>query len=179
MKIEELMTRRVVACRPDTDLAHVARLMWENDCGCVPVVDAEDRVVGVVTDRDICMGAQFQGRSLGELRTNACMASTVTTCRPDDTVESVVRLMGSKRVRRIPVTDAGGRLLGIVSMGDFVDAAAGSGKGAKGLQEALLEGLAGIYQRPAREEIVPQAPPSSRVERNAPARRREKKRAKK
>ena len=84
MKIEDVMTRRVVAARADTDLAHVARLMWENDCGSVPVVDAEDKVVGMVTDRDACMGAYFNGRSLRELRAAGCMASEMTTCRPED-----------------------------------------------------------------------------------------------
>jgi CBS domain-containing protein len=53
MKIEDVMTRRVVAARADTDLSHVARLMWDNDCGSVPVVDAEDKVVGILTDRDL------------------------------------------------------------------------------------------------------------------------------
>jgi CBS domain-containing protein len=177
MKIEELMTRRVVACRPETDLAHVARLMWENDCGCVPVVDAEDRVVGIVTDRDICMGAQFQGRPLSELRASACMASAVTSCRPTDSAESVARLMGEKRVRRIPVTDAGGRLLGIVSVGDFFGA--GARKASKELQGAIVVGLTAIYASPARDEIVPAAPAAGdRVQRKEAPRRTQKKRAK-
>lgn len=176
MKIEELMTRRVVACRPDTDLAHVARLMWENDCGSVPVVDAEDRVVGIVTDRDICMGAQFQGRPLSELRASACMASAVTSCRPTDSAESVARLMGEKRVRRVPVTDAGGRLLGIVSVGDFLGASAS--KSGKGLQGAIVEVLTTICARPARDEIVPAPPAERRAERAGVRPKGEKKRAK-
>src|SRR5688572_14331171 len=105
MKIEDVMTRRVVAARADTDLAHVARLMWENDCGSVPVVDAEDKVVGMVTDRDACMGAYFNGRSLRDLRAAGCMASEMTTCRPQDRVTEIVEIMGARRVRRIPVTD--------------------------------------------------------------------------
>lgn len=177
MKIEELMTRRVVACRPDTDLGHVARLMWENDCGCVPVVDAEDRVVGIVTDRDIAMGAQFQGRALSELRASACMASAVTSCRPTDSAESVARLMGEKRVRRVPVTDAAGRLLGIVSLGDFLGASA-RGKSGKELQGTVVEILTAICARPTRDEIVPAAPAERRAERTRVPPKREKKRAK-
>src|SRR5262245_28720058 len=124
MKIEELMTRRVVAARADTDLAHVARLMWDNDCGCVPVVDAEDKVVGIVTDRDVCMSAYFGGRELRELRASGCMASELLTCRPGEPAANVVRRMGERKVRRALVTDEQGHLVGLVSLGDLFNAAA-------------------------------------------------------
>src|ERR1700752_1002604 len=112
MKTEDVMTRRVVAARADTDLAHVARLMWENDCGAVPVVDAEDKVVGILTDRDVCMSAHFQGRALNELRAGACMASEVVTCRTSDDLATIARLMGVRKVRRLPVADEQERALG-------------------------------------------------------------------
>jgi CBS-domain-containing membrane protein len=122
------------------------------------------------------MGAQFQGRPLSELRVSACMASAVTSCRPTDSAENVARLMGEKRVRRIPVTDAGGRLLGIVSIGDFFGA--GAHKAGKELQGAIVVGLTAIHASPARDEIVPAAPAGDRVQRKEAPRRTQKKRAK-
>src|SRR5262245_57071184 len=164
MKIEDVMTRRVVAARADTDLSHVARLMWDNDCGSVPVVDAEDKVVGIVTDRDLCMSANFSGRALRELRTSSCMASEVVTCRPSESPEAVARLMGERKVRRVPVTDEGGRLVGIVSVSDLVRALpAASSKERKALQNALVGSLVSICGRASREEVAPAPPAMKRV----------------
>jgi len=159
MKTEDVMTRRVVACRADTDLAHVARLMWENDCGAVPVVDAEDRVVGILTDRDLSMTAHFQGRALRELKAEACMAREVATSRPDAPVAELIELMAERRVRRIPITDEGGRLLGLVSLGDLFGAAEHAGdKKRKLLHAALIDALARISAHPVREDIAPALP---------------------
>jgi len=169
MKTEDVMTRRVVACRADTDLAHVARLMWENDCGSVPVVDAEDRVVGLVTDRDLCMSAHFQGRALRELRAATCMAAELVTCKPSEPALAVAKRMGEKRVRRIPVCDGEGRLLGLVSVGDLYGAAARAGaKEKKALHAALATALTEICARPqpVAEEVAP-ALPSKRAARPA------------
>lgn len=164
MKIESVMTRRVVAARADTELAHVARLMWDNDCGSVPVVDAEDKVVGILTDRDLCMGANFSGRALRELRAASCMASEVVTCRPGDSVASVAKLMGTKKVRRVPVTDAAGRLLGLVSVGDILNAATRSAaKEREQLQAALVEALSAICAREPREEVAALVPAPRRA----------------
>jgi CBS-domain-containing membrane protein len=162
MKIEDVMTRRVVAARSDTDLSHVARLMWDNDCGSVPVVDAEDKVVGMLTDRDLCMSANFSGKPLRELRASGCMASEIVTCRASDALGAVAKLMGVKKVRRVPVTDDGGRLIGLVSVGDLVRAAAAApAKDRKTLHAALLDALTAICARPATKEIAP-APPAKK-----------------
>jgi CBS-domain-containing membrane protein len=159
MKIEDVMTRRVVAARADTDLSHVARLMWDNDCGSVPVVDAEDKVVGIVTDRDVCMSASFSGRALRELRAAGCMAGAVVTCRASDTPQGVAKLMGAKRIRRVPVVDDGGRLVGLVSVGDLVcGAASAPAREQKAIQAAVVEALTSICARPSREEVAPALP---------------------
>lgn len=159
MKIEDVMTRRVVAARADTDLSHIARLMWDNDCGAVPVVDAEDKVVGILTDRDVCMGANFSGRALRELKAASTMASDLATCLPGDSVTAVAKLMGAKKVRRVPVTDESGRLVGLVSVGDLLGAAArAKSKEKKELQAALLMALTAICERPSREEVAPALP---------------------
>jgi CBS domain-containing protein len=163
MKIENVMTRRIVAARADTDLAHVARLMWDNDCGSVPVVDAEDKVVGILTDRDACMHAGHQGKALRELRAAACMASEVLTCRPGESALEVAKRMGARKVRRVPVTDEAGRLVGLVSVGDLLCAAAAMGpKDRKALHAALLGALTAICARPSREEVAPAVPAKKR-----------------
>lgn len=159
MKIEDVMTRRVVAARADTELAHLARVMWDNDCGAVPVVDAEDKVVGIVTDRDICMGAHFSGKGLREQRASGCMGSEVLTCRPGDDVLAVLSAMARRQVRRIPVTDGAGRLVGLVAVGDlFAAHAKAKAKEQKALGTALLAFLAAVTARPLREEVVPATP---------------------
>ena len=67
MKVEDVMTKDVASCGPDDVLAVPARVMWEHDCGMVPVVDADKKVLGVLTDRDICMSALIEGKSLHDL----------------------------------------------------------------------------------------------------------------
>lgn len=147
MKAEEVMTRRVVTCRTDQDLGHAAALMWENDCGSIPVVDSDERLVGILTDRDVCMGAFTQGRSLRDLRASGSMARTVITCEASDSLDEVMRSMAEYRVRRIPVVDGERHLLGMISIGDVVRAAHRAGsKGKKSYAGAILDTLATICE---------------------------------
>jgi CBS domain-containing protein len=163
MKIESIMTRRVVAARADTDLAHIARLMWDNDCGCVPVVDAEDKVVGLVTDRDAFIHASHQGHALRELRAGACMASDVLCCSPNDSPVEVAKKMGARKVRRVPVTDGAGRLVGVVSVGDLLCAAdRAQAKDRRAIHAALVTAMTSICARPRREEVAPAVPAKKR-----------------
>ena len=124
MKVLNVMTKDVLACSPVDTLAQAARILWENDCGCVPVVDSERRVAGIVTDRDICMAAYIQGASLAQLRVECAMARRVHTCRPQDDAVSVLEVMKREQVRRLPVVDGNRRLIGIVSLNDLAAEAA-------------------------------------------------------
>jgi CBS domain-containing protein len=119
MKIESLMTTDVRVCFASANLADAARAMWEGDCGCVPVLDEDARVVGMLTDRDICMAAWTQGRPLEELSVPSAMSSKVVSCKCGDRVEDVEELMRQNQVRRVPVLDADGRLEGLVSLADL------------------------------------------------------------
>lgn len=116
---EALMTRDVKTCRPEDTLDVPARLMWDHDCGCVPVVDENDHVVGMITDRDICMATYIRGAAPGALRVSDAMATRVHTCRPEDSVLVVEKIMREQRIRRLPVTAADGRLVGILSINDL------------------------------------------------------------
>ncbi|HEX3852713.1 MAG TPA: CBS domain-containing protein [Polyangiaceae bacterium] len=119
MKIDEIMTRNVRGISPDETLGTAAQIMWENDCGVVPVIEADGRLVGIVTDRDICMAAQLQGAPLHDSRVSSAMARDVKTCSPRDTPATVQAIMSQNKIRRVPVVDDAGRLVGIVTLGDL------------------------------------------------------------
>ncbi len=124
MKVEALMVESVRACKSGDSLAQAARIMWEHDCGCVPVVDDEQQVVGMLTDRDVCMAAYTQGARLHEIPISSAMSRKVRSCRRDEDVEVVLDRMCSDQVRRLPVVDERKRLIGIVSLNDIAVEAA-------------------------------------------------------
>lgn len=124
MKISELMTRNPCTVTPDTPVSEAARLMKEEDVGIVPVVErvggaeTRGRLVGVVTDRDIAIRHVAEGRST-DAPVRDVMSGGVKTATPDDSVETVMELMGREQVRRIPVVDERGSLVGVVSQADL------------------------------------------------------------
>lgn len=138
MKTSEIMIADVQTCRPDTDLAAVAKLMWDHDCGFIPVVDATGSVVGAITDRDICIATATRRQPPERLTAAEVMNGPVRACLPGDTIVNVLAEMKQFRVRRLPVIDATGRLKGVISMNDIVLAAERSkGPALKGIVSAL------------------------------------------
>ncbi len=119
MKVGQLMTRNVRACHAEDTLNTAAQIMWENDCGCVPVVDAERRVIGMLTDRDVCMAAYTQGEALRDLRVSSAMSKKVHSCTPEDTLSAAEELLQEEQIRRLPVVDTDCRLVGIISLNDI------------------------------------------------------------
>lgn len=119
MKIERMMTRPVKTCRVEDSVNRAAQVMWESDVGCVPVVDDQERVVGMITDRDVAMAAYTQGRALDAISIESAMSKQVHTCSPDDKVAQAEQRMREFQVRRLPVVDDAGALVGIVSMNDI------------------------------------------------------------
>jgi CBS domain-containing protein len=136
MKVENLMTRDVGACRPFDSVDRSAKVMWERDCGAVPVVDQESRVVAMLTDRDICMAALTQGRALGEIHVSSAMSRSLWSCRPGDDVKDAEKLMRAHQVRRLPVVDAEGKLVGLLSISDLARVAV-SAKGTRSKKSAV------------------------------------------
>jgi len=119
VKVKDLMATDVKFCATHNTLNTAAQNMWDNDIGCVPVVDKDHRVVGMLTDRDVCMAAYIQGVPLtGSLVTSA-MSKQVFSCASDDDIASAEKLMREKQVRRLAVIDAQGRLAGIISLNDI------------------------------------------------------------
>src|SRR5688572_20621222 len=146
MKVGDWMNRRVVTCRAQDDLSKVARQMWDNDLGSLPVVDGNDRIVGVITDRDLCMGAYIKGRSLADLVASGSMQQEVHTCRPDDGVDHALAMMAERQIRRLPVVTADDRVVGIFTLGDAARASAGvkAARARRLLSEAVSLALAAI-----------------------------------
>ncbi|MCK6446080.1 MAG: CBS domain-containing protein [Planctomycetes bacterium] len=124
MKIEELMTKSVATVSCDDTLEAAARQFWERDAGVVPVVDGRGVVVGMLTDRDVCIAAWTRGARLWEVRVADVMAKRVQVCWADDSPEVALELMVEQRVRRLPVVDSERRLLGLVSLCDLARSAA-------------------------------------------------------
>lgn len=123
MKVEDVMVHDPQCCRPDDDLATVANVMWDLDCGCVPIVGDGHRIVGMITDRDACMAALLNGKPLHELRAADVMAKSIVTAKVGDRLRDVQVLMRKSKVRRLPVTDKDGKVVGIVSLHDLARAA--------------------------------------------------------
>jgi CBS-domain-containing membrane protein len=117
------MQRDVKTCRADDTLHTAAQVMWDHDCGCAPVVDRDGHVVGMLTDRDICMAAYTRGMPLDGVEVQDAMSHGVSACQPQDTLADAERMMRDNQVHRLPVVDAGGRIVGIVSLNDLAQEA--------------------------------------------------------
>jgi CBS domain-containing protein len=121
MRVEQLMTKSPKTCRPEDTLSDAAQVMLENDCGYLPVTSGEhsQRLLGVLTDRDICMAAQVLGRTLKELRVRDAMMREVHVCHPVARPAAAEAIMREAQVRRLPVVDGSGRLVGVLSLTDL------------------------------------------------------------
>lgn len=120
MKVKEIMTQSVVCCGPATNVGRAVELMWERNVGMLPVVGNDGKLIGVVTDRDICIAMGTRNRLPGDLTVGEIAVSKVFTCKPDDNVHEALGVMGSHQVRRLPVVDDKGIPQGILSMDDLV-----------------------------------------------------------
>lgn len=119
MNVDELMAKEVKTCGPRATLNVAAQIMWETDCGCVPVVGDGAQVVGMVTDRDICMAAYTRGAPLWDITVESAMSKQVHACHPGDTLTKAEEIMRRYQVRRLPVVDQGGHLVGLLSLADI------------------------------------------------------------
>lgn len=119
LTISELMTTDVASCRPSDSLTQCARIMWERVCGCVPVVDGDGRPVSIITDRDVCMAAYIQGKPLSEIAVESAMSKRLFVVRRFDALSTAEAVMRRNGVRRLPVVDDDGKLVGLVSVDDI------------------------------------------------------------
>jgi CBS domain-containing protein len=148
--VRTIMKESPATCSPADSLKRVADILWNVDCGMVPVVEGDGRLVGVVTDRDICMASFFRDEKPSALDVGSMMSRKLYTAKPDDSIEFVVHLMAERQMRRVPIVE-GERLVGIVSLADLA-------RHAKSLESssacrALAHRVAAISER--RAETTP------------------------
>ena len=121
MKAQDIMTRNPSVVTPDSKLTEAARLMKEEDVGIVPVVESRGskKLVGVVTDRDITIRHVAAGHDSADCPVREAMSSGLVTARPDDDVDDVMKTMGREQIRRIPIVDDRGEIVGILAQADL------------------------------------------------------------
>lgn len=120
MKIKELMTPNPKAIWLTESVSDAAQLMWENDCGILPVIKDGRKVVGLITDRDICMAVAIRGTEPASISVEEVMTGQVFAVGPEDELERALQLMREHRVHRVPVVNPDGELEGILSLNDVV-----------------------------------------------------------
>ena len=131
MIVREVMNQEVTTCNPETTLESAALLMWNGDCGTVAVVDGENRVIGIITDRDICMAVALQHKPASEIQVQEVMSHHLFTCQPESDIMNALKTMSFQKVRRLPVTNDSGQVAGIISIEDLI---ARAERGRRGIQ---------------------------------------------
>jgi CBS domain-containing protein len=121
MKVGQLMTKEVASCGPHDSLEEAVRIMWEHDCGFVPVTEGleQRRVIGIVTDRDACMACYTRGAALRQIRVGDVMSTGIRCCKAVDDVAAAEAKMREAQVHRLPVVDESGQLQGVISLADI------------------------------------------------------------
>lgn len=118
MKVRDLTVETPKFCRPEANLITAAETMSVSNCGLLPVVDEEGRVVGIISDRDICMILAARNERPSDVTVREAMSRRVYTCRLDDELKSALETMEKAHLRRLPVVSRDGSLVGMVSLGD-------------------------------------------------------------
>ena len=160
MKTRDLMTKQVASVQATDSTAVAARLMWDCDCGAIPVLDDEGRAIAMITDRDICMAALMRDRAPSAIPVSDAMSRGLQCCGPDDSISSAEQLMRTHQVRRVPIIDRERRPVGLLSLADIVratDRHKGRATHEVAPEEVALT-LADICAAPA-HELNPPAPP--------------------
>jgi CBS domain-containing protein len=119
MNVAEIMKTEVASCHASETAAVAAERMWLRDVGCLAVLDEHGHVVGMVTDRDLCMAAYTQGKPLFAIPVSIAMSREVYACLPSDSVQVAEETMRIHQVRRLPVIDRHGHLRGVLSLNDL------------------------------------------------------------
>jgi len=147
MKVRDVMVKDVSVCWPEQNLAEVAGTMWNGRCGALPVLDRAGLVTSMITDRDVCIALGMRNELASNVRVKDVTLPRVFTCREDDDAREALKTMVSQNVRRLPVVDAGDKLVGILSIDDILRGSkerAGTGgipyRAVVGALKTILEG---------------------------------------
>jgi len=118
MQVKEIMTPHPKFCRVDNNLAEAAELLWSNNCGALPVMDEQGKVIGMITDRDICIALGTRNRLPSEMEVGEVVAWRLFGCSPGDEIHAALATMKAEKVRRLAVLNDG-TLEGILSLNDI------------------------------------------------------------
>ena len=120
MKVKQVMTPDAKAIWLTESLADAAKLMWQNDCGVLPIIKDGRKVIGLITDRDVCMACAMRDRNPSTISVEEVMTGQVYAVNPEDNIDQALQVMQQHQIRRLPVIDPKGELQGILSMNDIV-----------------------------------------------------------
>ncbi len=120
MKVKKIMTKTVEVCGESDALSEACKIMWQKDCGVVPIVNKKLKVVGIITDRDIMVAAFLQNKTVSEINCSEIVSEEIISCTSADKVEDVLKLMKKYQVKRLPVVDEKEILEGIISITDIL-----------------------------------------------------------
>ncbi len=120
MKVKDVMTQNPVVCHPGNNLAELAAMMWEHACGAIPVVGDSGVVTGILTDRDLYIALGTRNMRPSEVLASDVSPPHYFSCSPEDDIRDALRIMAAQEVHRLPVTDAEGKLTGILSIDDVI-----------------------------------------------------------
>lgn len=163
MKVHNVMTCDVHTCRPETDLSMAAMQMWNGDFGALPVLADGGKVVGMITDRDICMAAATKHRDPATIRVDEVITGEVYGSSPDTDIHQALKIMQKRQVRRLPIMSAeDGKLVGILSMSDVALKAQTDGSAELAAQDVentlkaicahpVLTPVAAVFSQPVRQ----------------------------
>jgi CBS domain-containing protein len=149
MKVKDVMMGTPYYCQPETNLGSAAELMWNADCGFLPVESDDGKVIGVITDRDICIALGTRNRPAGEVTVAEVVTGKLYSCTPEDDIHMALQTMKDARVRRLPVLSENGTLAGILSVDDILPRAEPSsfGKEPELSSDEVVRTLRSITQR--------------------------------
>ena len=120
MKVKDLMVETPAYCGKDANLGAAVELLWNRNCGFLPVVDGQMKPVGVITDRDICIALGTRNRLPGQITVGEVISGNIHSCKADDDIHAAMAQMSAQKVHRLPVVDAEGTLQAILSMDDLI-----------------------------------------------------------
>jgi CBS domain-containing protein len=144
MKVQDVMMRTPASCSPETNLGAAVEILWNRNCGMLPIIDPQQKVVGVVTDRDLCVALGTRNRLPGDINVSEVASGNVYSCRPEDDIHLALETMGKQKVRRLAVVNKTGALEGILSMDDVV-LHAEAGRAAELSHAQIVETLRQVY----------------------------------
>jgi CBS-domain-containing membrane protein len=120
MKVKDVMMKSPCYCQPETNLGSATELMWGANCGFLPVQSTDGKIIGVITDRDICIALGTRNRLPGEVTVAQVLSEKLYSCAPEDDIHVALQTMAIAKVHRLPVTAENGTLVGVLAMDDIL-----------------------------------------------------------